>query len=1259
VQDAASGGLNLTTTYQADALGRRTQMLGPVHAISLDGISTPIQRARWTQYLDAIEQVRTINGYVVVSTGAPAVINPVMISVTYSNDPEVAGGRMEQDIAAVWYGFGLPDPGYNFAQADFVAWSTQSINSQNQVTNSRVYYQVPASGLGEAGTNYAQTNFGYDSAGRQNQVTSPTGTITLNTFNTMSWLTETSVGTTLTNLASIITYVYNGNGSVVEASLSDGIGVSFNKVYFYDWRERRITTLAEGSPILITELTYDNRDNVIEVQNSRINPALHLNQVETSFDALNRVYQTQRFGVDITTGGGTLGPALTANIYYDPAGRLVRNEPAGVVGFTAAAYDAIGRPVAQYQAYNGTLEPADPGDISDSTVVEQSETTYDDASNVISALNRQRFDDATGTGALQNPTVQPEARVYYIANYPDALGRVVATANFGTNGGATWTRPETIPPNSGTVLVTSFIYDNAGRKAQVTDPMGITTQTLFDQAGRRITLIENYQPGSGSGLNVNKTTEFTYNDDGNLITLTALNATTGNQVTQWIYGVTPATGSLLYSNALPYQKIYPDGSAPSDLVKYSYDVQGRLIQMVDQAGTTHDYTYDQYGRLTNDAVTAFGTGVDTTVQSIQRAYDPRGMLNKITSYGADSVLLNQVLLVYNSFSQLAQDYQEHNGAVNTSTTLQVSYSYADGTANTVRQTGITYPDGTQIGFTYTSTTADSISRPDGLTDNGNPLCSYAYLGLGVFVNVTYNAASNLEWTAETGGTGDAGDQYTALDRFGRLVETLWQTGSATQVHSKYGRNQIGGIVWRQDLAAAAAGVTTQDNYYWYDGLQQVQEHQSGQLNGTAPNYTGIVAPPQQDETFGYDATGNWATYNILDPANAQTRAHNAANEITAITNSTVTTEPAVQYDPAGNMTLTPQPGNLGENYELVYDAWNRLVQVIALSEPPESLSTAELKALRDAADELSDASSSSSEPSSVTVALYVYDGLTRRITKTAGSSVNNYYYSKDWQVIGVLPNGFNHYRFIWGLRDINDLIVREDVLSLSVQQHFALRDQWNVVAITDQTAAVEERYAYDAFGTTLFMTPAFAAESDSLFDWETTFCGYQLDQETGFYQVRYRYLHTTLGRWLSRDPLNNVELMQGANCYAYVSNNPENAVDFSGKIAIGPGGAALSNAVACCKKRGGTYASLASNVYGSMNKCLAECLGLPGVYATSGFAAITAAYIGAKIAQYEAEGYDAEYAAAAAAAVLVAVLSSCEGACAAPGCSLDQKPLLQ
>ncbi|NDJ15425.1 MAG: hypothetical protein EBY17_30290, partial [Acidobacteriia bacterium] len=83
-----SGGLNLRTNYQSDKLGRITQMLGPTHAVAFGGTSESIRRAEWTQYLDAQDEVRSIQGYVKTSNESLATtINPVRIHRAFDTDP--------------------------------------------------------------------------------------------------------------------------------------------------------------------------------------------------------------------------------------------------------------------------------------------------------------------------------------------------------------------------------------------------------------------------------------------------------------------------------------------------------------------------------------------------------------------------------------------------------------------------------------------------------------------------------------------------------------------------------------------------------------------------------------------------------------------------------------------------------------------------------------------------------------------------------------------------------------------------------------------------------------------------------------------------------------------------------------------------------------------------------------------------------------------------------------------------------------------
>ena len=48
------------------------------------------------------------------------------------------------------------------------------------------------------------------------------------------------------------------------------------------------------------------------------------------------------------------------------------------------------------------------------------------------------------------------------------------------------------------------------------------------------------------------------------------------------------------------------------------------------------------------------------------------------------------------------------------------------------------------------------------------------------MGVKYEGAADAELTMEAGGTGEAGDKYTGLDRFGRLVETLWKASHVSR-----------------------------------------------------------------------------------------------------------------------------------------------------------------------------------------------------------------------------------------------------------------------------------------------------------------------------------------------------------------------------------------------------------------------------------------------------------------------------------------------
>ena len=355
--------------------------------------------------------------------------------------------------------------------------------------------------------------------------------------------------------------------------------------------------------------------------------------------------------------------------------------------------------------------------------------------------------------------------------------------------------------------------------------------------------------------------------------------------------------------------------------------------------------------------------------------------------------------------------------------------------------------------------------------------------------------------------GDGGDQYTGLDRFGRVVDQRWIKNNGTALERvDYGYSRASNRQWRWNRVAAGG----QDEYYNYDGLYQVKELQRGTLNSAK---TSISGTPTWEEDFTYDPIGNWNGYltkvsGVTDLD--QERTHNQANETTEIDGSSTT----VAHDPAGNMVAVPQVGDWEAANGLKWDAWNRLVEVVE---------------------------------GDTTVAQYRYDGLTRRATKTTDAT-RHYYYSDQWQIMEerVDAETAADRQFVWGQRYIDDLVLRDrdaDHDGSLEERLYVLHDYFNPTAVAAPNGTVLERYGYDAFGLSRVMTAGFNPRAASSYDWEARYGAYRWDAETGFYQVRFRYLHPTLDRWLSRDPIGR---KGGVNYFAYALNNAVNSIDLFG-----------------------------------------------------------------------------------------------------------------
>src|SRR5262249_11270448 len=161
---------------------------------------------------------------------------------------------------------------------------------------------------------------------------------------------------------------------------------------------------------------------------------------------------------------------------------------------------------------------------------------------------------------------------------------------------------------------------------------------------------------------------------------------------------------------------------------------------------------------------------------------------------------------------------------------------------------------------------DTISRLSSISDTSGTLESYDYLGADTVVRRAHPLPGvDLTYIKQTGESdGDAGDQYTGLDRFGRVVDQRWiktSSGTATdRFQYTYDRDS-------NRLSPTNALNSAFSESYSYDNLGQLTAFTRG----------------THSQSWGFDALGNWTSF--TNDATGQSRTFNKQNQITSISNN--------------------------------------------------------------------------------------------------------------------------------------------------------------------------------------------------------------------------------------------------------------------------------------------------------------------------------------------------------------------------------------
>ncbi|HEV2292459.1 MAG TPA: RHS repeat-associated core domain-containing protein [Tepidisphaeraceae bacterium] len=603
---------------------------------------------------------------------------------------------------------------------------------------------------------------------------------------------------------------------------------------------------------------------------------------------------------------------------------------------------------------------------------------YDTAGRLSTATDPNAIEDRTTYDMLGRSTKVVEAYV----DGTSSAGDDRTTEYTYTGSGNVLTMKAVLP--SSAFQETKYVYGEADKSVSGITRSSSTATATSTAHGYRV----------GESITVTGATETEYN--GTFV----ITAVTSNTFSYAVTGTpaTPATGTItvrrahdVYSNDVLTAVQYPDkssGSASaSEQETFALNALGERKYFMDRNGSVHGYTYDVLGRLTSDEVTTLGTGVDGAVRKLGFTYDTAGRPEKFTSYNSTGGVVNEVQRAYNGLGQLITEYQEHSGAVNTSTSPKVQYGYTElSGGNHSRLTSVTYPNGRIVRHEYSSGLDDTISRLSFLADDssgavGTHLEEYSYLGLGTVIKRAHpQGGVDLTYIKQGAeGNGDAGDQYTGLDRFGRVVDQRWRNTSDGSHADRfaYGYDRNSNRLYEENLVDS----TKSELYHGgsgYDPLDRLTSFSRGTLDAEKD---GISGTPSRSQGWSLDALGNWSA--VSTDGTNQTRSHNQQNQLTQAGSS------SLAFDANGN-TTTDDVGRT-----MAYDAWNRLASVT---------------------------------PSGGSATTYAYDALGRRIKESpGGGTARDLYHSNQWQVLEERESGSAKTQYVWSPVYVDAMVLRDQL----------------------------------------------------------------------------------------------------------------------------------------------------------------------------------------------------------------------------------------
>ena len=485
----------------------------------------------------------------------------------------------------------------------------------------------------------------------------------------------------------------------------------------------------------------------------------------------------------------------------------------------------------------------------------------------------------------------------------------------------------------------------------------------------------------------------------------------------------------------------------------------------------------------------------TTIETIAYTYDADSRLTAVTDHDGDDISLSaDYTYTYDNLGRVTNTTSDN---ILMSDTVGLNQTFDDNgnrTSLAAQVPGITANDFVND-YSY-----DALNRMTQITqqsllayneDGANPDGIFEIYGSRE-VDFAYNAASQFDTIDRYDDVGLVATTTYGYDDAGRM-NSLDQSGVTTYGYTYDAANRLATLTNSAD--------TSENATYTYDAL--------GQL--TAADYENYSS---NNEGYTYDANGNWL---------ASTTANDGSRSFTVSGNNQVTSDGTYdyEYDNEGNLINKYLHGTTTVVRHYTYDYRNRLTEVTG--------SGLDVKYLYDAFNRLIGRTSDvSGEPARQT---FVYDG-NQMILHFAGTAEES---------LGAAQLTD---RYLWGPA-VDMLLTHEQVSSdtyttfmdePTASVEWALLDGQNSVRdiLTRDPDTSGLHLDSDSFGN-----DTYGGSNQEMIAWTGRFH----DPDTGLQWNGARWYNSTIGRWMSQDPLG---LMPGPNPYEYAYNSPTNFVDPSG-----------------------------------------------------------------------------------------------------------------